>query len=166
MNHQYRRERALSRRLHQVTPHLSRIAAGRWVVHVLRLDPRIGEGDGLRLRVARQERLRHGQAARHQRAGPQQELAAVDAAVAVLVVEIEYALVDVQLRRRFSHRWTSPCRRLIRFSGANPGVGTAIALPPRAILRRHRLAVKKRAVQVYSQYPYCVPQRRFLRGGP
>ena len=37
------------------------------------------------------------------RAGPQQELAAVDAAVAVLVVEIEDALVDLELGDGLSH---------------------------------------------------------------
>src|SRR2546422_11008145 len=64
-------------------------------------SPLVGERDRLRLRVTRQERLRHRQRRNPgdgERAGPRQEFAPVDAAVAVLVVELEYALVDFHPR--------------------------------------------------------------------
>ena len=54
---------------------------------------RISERDGLRLRIARHQRLRHREPARD-RACTRQKLAAVDVAVAVLVLETEDALVD------------------------------------------------------------------------
>jgi hypothetical protein len=54
----------------------------------VRLDARIGEGDRLRLRVARQQRLRHRQAA-DGHAAARAGTRAGRCAVAVLVVEIE-----------------------------------------------------------------------------
>ena len=60
----------------------------------------IGEGDRLGQRVARQQRLRHGETADRHGGGPLQELAAIDAPVAILVIEIEHALVDLDLGQR------------------------------------------------------------------
>jgi hypothetical protein len=63
---------------------------------------RVGEGDRLRPGIARQQRLRHGEAAGDHGRGFRQKLSAVHAAVAVLVVKIEHALVDLDLGERGS----------------------------------------------------------------
>ncbi len=121
VDHQHGGERPLSARLHQVAAHGAGAAAGRGIADVARLDALVGEGDGLRLRVTGQQRLRHGQAgyARDRdRARPGQELAAVDVSVAVLVVEIVDALVDLQLGHR---RW-----RLRVGGGAGKGHGLVV----------------------------------------
>jgi hypothetical protein len=98
VDHQHGTVRTGAARLHQVAAHGARRAAGRRIAHVCCLDARVGEGDRLRLRVARQQRLRHCEPARRHRGGARQKLAAVDRAVAILVVEIEHALIDLALR--------------------------------------------------------------------
>ncbi len=104
MDHEHRRERALSRGLHQVAAHLARAAAGRRIVHVLRFDTLVGKRNRLRSRVARQQCLRHGKAAHRDRGRAKKELPPVDAAVAVLVVEVVNPLVDLRLGDR-RHRF-------------------------------------------------------------
>ncbi len=54
----------------------------------------------MRARVVGQQRLRHRQPRRAERGGALQELAAVDVAVAILVVKVVHALVDLILRDR------------------------------------------------------------------
>jgi hypothetical protein len=68
--------------------------------HVAGLDALVGKGDRLGLGVARQQRLRHGKTADRHDGRPLQERAAVDPPVAVLVVEIIDALVDLALGQR------------------------------------------------------------------
>jgi hypothetical protein len=78
----------------------------RFSCHVVGLDARIGERDLLRQRIAGQQRLRHRQAGatqRRDRCGALQKLAPVDATVAVLVVQVEYALVDFALCDALKH---------------------------------------------------------------
>ena len=98
VDHQDGGEGAGPGRLHQVAAHRAGGAAGRGPAHVARLDPRVGERDRLGERVPGQQRVRHGQAADRDHAGPLEKLAAVDAPVAVLVVEVVDAPVDLALR--------------------------------------------------------------------
>jgi hypothetical protein len=100
VDHQHGGMLARHRRRHQIAAHRARIAARRRIGHVARLDARIGERHGLGLGVARQQRLRHGEPAHRRGGGAHQEGAAVDRAVAVLVVEVEDPLVDLGLRPR------------------------------------------------------------------
>jgi hypothetical protein len=100
VDHQHRRPRPVPRRLHQIAAHLLAVPAGRGISHIARLDPAVGEGDGLRPGVIGQQALRHHQRGGAQRAGPPCEFAPVDAAVAVLVVQIEDLLVDFELGNR------------------------------------------------------------------
>ena len=100
MDHEDGGERPRRIRLDEIPAHRARGAARRGVGHVPSLDPRIGEGDRLGLRVAGQQRLSHCErrhAADRQGAGALQELAPVDAAVTVLVVELEHAPVELEL---------------------------------------------------------------------
>ena len=97
VNHQHRGERARARGLHQIAAHGARGAARRRPGDVARLDLGIGEGNRLRVGVARKQRLRHGEPAHGDGGGAREERAAVHAAVAILVVELEHAAVDVGL---------------------------------------------------------------------
>ena len=106
----HRRKRPHAHGLHEIAAHGARIAAGRRIVHVLGLDARVGKRDGLRFGIARQKRLRHDEAPRAERPGALEELAPVDAAVAVLVIQIEHALVDLDLAN-------CAMRALLRCSG-------------------------------------------------
>src|SRR5258708_11269651 len=81
--------------MHQVAAHVRGVAARRWIGDVLRLDARVGKRNRLRARVIGQQRKGEGQCAHRARA--LEELAPVDAAVAVLVVELENLLVDLRL---------------------------------------------------------------------
>ncbi len=97
MDDEHRRERPLPRRRHEVAADRLGVAARRRVAHVLRLDARVGKRDRLRARVVRHQAVRHRKGAGAERAGALEELAPVDAAVAVLVVEREDLPVDVNL---------------------------------------------------------------------
>ncbi len=95
---QHRRKRSLAGRPYQVAAHPPRCAAGRCIVHVVPFDARVGKRDGVRFGVARQQAASHGQgghAADGQGRRVREERAPVDPPMAVVVVEIENALVDV-----------------------------------------------------------------------
>ena len=97
------RERAVAARLHEIAAHRPRRPAGRVVLDVVGPDARVGERDRLRLGVARQERLRHpegGDATDGEGGGAAQELAPIDVAVAVLVVQVEDAPVYLLVPHR------------------------------------------------------------------
>src|SRR5262249_12461273 len=98
-------ERSRAARLDEVATHAAGGSSRRWIAHVARLDARIGERDRLGARVLGQERLRHGQPPDRQHAGPLEELAPVDAAVTVLVVELVDALIDLDLGHPVRHGW-------------------------------------------------------------
>jgi hypothetical protein len=72
----------------------------RRIRHVVRLEALVGERDRLRQCVTRQHRLRERQcrdAADQRRRRALEELPPVDAAVAVLVVEVEHDRIDLRL---------------------------------------------------------------------
>src|SRR5207237_4536731 len=95
---------AVARGANKIAAQIRRVAAGRGIGHVLRLDARVRERDRLRARVVRQER--NGESERAHRPRALQELAPVDAPMAGFVVEIEDLLVDFSLRDE-AH-WSSP----------------------------------------------------------
>ena len=101
VNHQDGGKRPRPLRLHQIAPHPARCAAGGVIVDVLRRDAWIGEGDLLRLRIARQQRLRHGRrrdtADQGQGRRPLQKFPPRHLRVAVFVIEIEDPGIDVVL---------------------------------------------------------------------
>ena len=82
--------------LDQVAAHLAGVAAGGVVGDVGGFDAGVGEGDGLGAGVIGDQGLGHGEAAGDGGALGE-EAAAVHAAVAVFVVEVEDALVDFEL---------------------------------------------------------------------
>ena len=101
---QHRRKRPVAGRLHEIAAHLPRRAARRRVLDVGPRHPRVGERDGLRLRVARQQSLGHPEgrdAPDGHRRGAVEKLTPGDVAVAVLVVEVENARVDLPFRGLF-----------------------------------------------------------------
>jgi hypothetical protein len=143
---QHGRERALARGLHEVAAHGAGAAAGRGVRDVPGLDALVGEGDRLRPRVARQRRLGHGQgrhAAHRDQRRPVQELAAVDAAVTVLVVQLQHPPVDLGLRQR--RRLVvdgRPVDRLVpAHAGPSAGSGGAAPVTRRAATMARATAV-------------------------
>ena len=107
VDHQHGRERPRAGRLDEVTAHGAGGAARRRIGHIGRLHALVGERDRLRLGVARQQRLRHrqsGAADDRDRPGAAEKLAPVHAPMAILVVEVEYALVDLHLGDALRHR--------------------------------------------------------------
>ena len=100
MDDKHGRERPVAGGLHQIAAHGAGGAAGRGIADVARFDARVGEGDRLRPGIARQQRLRHGEAAGGRGRRFRQEHSAVHPAVAILVVKIEHALVDLDLGAR------------------------------------------------------------------
>ena len=97
---EHRGPRPLPRRPHEVAAHRFGVATRRRVRDVLRLDAWIAGRDGLRARVLREHAVSRGDAGGAERGGPLEEFPAVDAAVAVLVVETVNLLIDLGLRNR------------------------------------------------------------------
>ena len=89
VDHQHDGKRPVALGLHQVAAHGAGGAARRRVGHVAGLDALVGEGDRLGVRVTRQQRLRHGEAADRHDSRLLQEGAAIDPPVAVFVIEID-----------------------------------------------------------------------------
>ncbi len=100
VDHEHRRPRALSRRVHQIAAHRRTVAARRRIRDVLGLDAWIGEGDGLRPGVVGHKAVRKDQPRKAQGRGAVEKFAPVDTAMAVLVVEAIDLLVDLDLGNR------------------------------------------------------------------
>jgi len=100
VHNQHGREGPFAFGLYKVATHFVGAAARRWIVNPVGLDALVGEKDFLRVGVIRQQGLSHGHsshAADGQLCGALEELAAVNLAMAILVVQVKYLIVDLVL---------------------------------------------------------------------